>query len=115
MTKVADLLLHPIGKKWAGSQPSFSQLRPSGDSPPLVGRDGGGEVGEEGEDPLQQCNRLQGRAVPGVADAELPWHLPWFSLQLIDEVVDDLLSPGIQVESAEWGKEWWLMKEKTWR
>ena len=50
MTKVADLLLHPIGKKWAGSQPSFSQSRPSGDSPPLVGRDGGGEVGEEGED-----------------------------------------------------------------
>ena len=77
--------------------------------------DGGGEVVEEGEDPLQQCSCLQGRAVPGAADVELPWHLPWFSLQLIDEVVDDLLSPGIQVESAEWGKEWWLMKEKTWR
>ena len=67
-------------------------------------------VGEEGEDPLQQCSRLQGRAVPGAADAELPWHLPWFSLQLIDEVVDDLLSPGIQVESAEWGKEWWWIQ-----
>ena len=73
-------------------------------------RDGGGEVGEEGEDPLQQCSRLQGRAVPGAADAELPWHLPWFSLQLIDEVVDN------QVESAELKEKLRMMKKrKTWR
>ena len=110
-----DLRLHPTERKYAGSQPSFSLSRSGGDSPSLVERDDGGEVDEEVQDPLQQCSHLQGKAAPGVADAELPWHLPWFSLQLIDEVVDDLLSPGIQVESAEWGKEWWLMKEKTWR
>ena len=67
----------------------------------LVERDDGGEVDEEGQDPLQQCSHLQERAATGVADAELPWRLPLFSLQLIGEVVDDLLKPGIQVESAE--------------
>ena len=74
----------------------------------LVERDDGGEVDEEGQDPLQQCSHLQERVAPGVADAELPWRLPLFSLQLIGEVVDDLLKPGIQVESAE-------LKEETWR
>ena len=41
MTKVADLLLHPIGKKWAGSQPSFSPSRRGSDSPLMVERDDG--------------------------------------------------------------------------
>ena len=67
----------------------------------MVERDDGGEVDEEGQDQLQQCSHLQGRAAPGVADTELPWRLPLFSLQLIVEIVDDLLKPGIQVESAE--------------
>ena len=64
-------------------------------------RDDDGEVDEEGQDQLQQCSHLQGGAAPGVADTGLPWRLPLFSLQLIVEVVDDLLKPGIQVESAE--------------
>ena len=64
-------------------------------------RDDGGEVDEEGQDQLQQCSHLQGKAAPGVADAELSWRLPLFSLQLTGEVVDNLLKPGIQVESAE--------------
>ena len=76
----------------------------------MVERDDGGEVDEEVQDPLQQCSHLQGKAAPGVADAELPWHLPWFSLQLIDEVVDN------QVESAELKEELVMMKKrKTWR
>ena len=91
-----DLRLHPTGRKLA-----FSLSRPGGDSPSLVERDGSEEVDEEGQDQLQQCSHLQGRAARGVADTELPWRLPSFSLQLIGEVVDDLLKPGIQVESAE--------------
>ena len=53
------------------------------------------------QDPLQQYSHLQERAAPGVADAELSWRLPLSSLQLTGEVVDNLLKPGIQVESAE--------------
>ena len=98
---MVDLRLHPTERKYAGRQPSFSLSRSGGDSPSLVERDDGGEVDEEVQDPLQQCSHLQGKAAPGVADAELPWRLPLFSLQLIVEVVDDLLKPGIQVESAE--------------
>ena len=71
-------------------------------------RDDGGEVDEEVQDPLQQCSHLQGKAAPGVADAELPWRLPLFSLQLIDEVN--------QVESAELKEKLGMMKKrKTWR
>ena len=67
----------------------------------LVERDGSGEVDEEGQDPLQQCSHLQERVAPGVADAELPWRLSLFFLQLIGEVVDNLLKPGTHVESAD--------------
>ena len=63
-----DLRLHPTGRKLA-----FSLSRPGGDSPSLVERDDGGEVDEEGQDPLQQCSHLLGRAAPGVVDAGLPW------------------------------------------
>ena len=42
--------------------------------------------------------------------------MPSISLQLIGEVVDDLLKPGIQVESAELKEELGMMKKrKTWR
>ena len=76
----------------------------------LVERDDGGEVDEEGQDPLQQCSRLLGKVAPGAVDAGLPWRLPSFSLQLIDEVVDN------QVESAELKEELVMMKKrKTWR
>ena len=105
---MVDLRLHPTERKYAGSQPSFSLSRSGGDSPSLVERDDGGEVDEEVQDPLQQCSHLQGKAAPGVADAELPWRLPLFSLQLIDEVN--------QVESAELKEKLGMMKKrKTWR
>ena len=59
---------------------------------------------------IVQCSPLLGRAAPGVVDAGLPWRLPSFSLQLIDEVVDN------QVESAELKEELGMMKKrKTWR
>ena len=59
---------------------------------------------------IVQCSPLLGRAAPGVVDAGLPWRLPSFSLQLIDEVVDN------QVESAELKEKLGMMKKrKTWR
>ena len=72
----------------------------------MVERDDGGEVDEKGQDPLQQCSRLLGRAAPGVVYAGLPWRLPSFSLQLIDEVVDN------QVESAELKEDLGIMKQR---
>ena len=95
---MVDLLPHPTGGKWAGSQPS-DQSSESGDGSCQLERDELGEVVVEEVDQeysKEHCTSSNRKAKPGMPDAGLPWHWPWLSLPLSHGVEGDPQQPGNQ-------------------
>lgn len=99
---VEDLLPHPTGRRWAGSQPFFAPSESGGSSCRLE-RGEFGEVAEEGvQEYLEQhCTSAKEKAKPRMLDVELPGRWPWLSLPLSLGVDGDPQLPGNQAEMAQ--------------
>ena len=99
---VEDLLPHPTGRRWAGSQPSFAPSESGGSSCRLERGEFGEVVEQEVQEYLEQhYTSAKEKAEPGMLDVELPGRWPWLSLPLNLEVDGDPQQPGNQAEMAQ--------------